>query len=273
NFDNTGWLDWVTNSSNTNFPPTQVKIERGAQWQQADYYFDFIAETSVIPGCSLEYCDLCDNWFDCQVVGCCWYYQPWYPPPFDNYCDTCEGECSYPYNCGLCETEATCETAGCFWTGEYCTQFEWECGPELACQFCATQETCEAEECNWNEPTETCWYAIPTLPSSWSTYYDEHGGYATSSVFVNELAETSGGTFIFLSGLFEGFITSFNTADALAKGSAMGNVIPKGRGYLKIFDGLFGHYPIGETFVFILIFILAIGLFRISRQLISLIKP
>ncbi|GAI32908.1 unnamed protein product, partial [marine sediment metagenome] len=88
-----------------------------------------------------------------------------------------------------------------------------------------------------------------------------------------ELAETSGKTFAVISGLFEGFLTSFNTADALAKGTALGNVIPTGRGYLKVFDGLFAHYPIGETFVFILIFILAIGLFRIARHLIQLVKP
>ncbi|GAI68559.1 unnamed protein product, partial [marine sediment metagenome] len=55
----------------------------------------------------------------------------------------------------------------------------------------------------------------------------------------------TGETLAVVSGLFEGFLTSFNTADALARGSAMGNVIPKGRGYLKVFDGLFGHYPIG----------------------------
>ncbi|GAH90053.1 unnamed protein product, partial [marine sediment metagenome] len=189
-------------------------------------------------------------WFECQTVGCCWYYQPWYTPPFDNYCDVCEGECSYPYNCGLCATKIICQTAGCFWTGDYCTQFEWECGGELACQFCATQETCEAEGCNWDTLSKTCWYLAPTLPSSWSAYYDIHGGYETSTEFVNELAQTTGETLAVVSGLFEGFITSFNTADALAKGSAMGNVIPKGRGYLKVFDGLFGHYPIGETFVF-----------------------
>jgi len=237
-----------------------------------DMAFDYLNNTSMAQ-CDFDNCTACEEWFECQVVGCCWFYQPWYPPPLDNYCDVCEGECSYPYNCGLCATETTCEATGCFWTGDYCTQFEWECGPELACQFCLNQETCEAEDCNWNTLSQTCWYAVPTLPSSWSTYYDTHGGYDTPAEFVNELAQTTGEILAVVSGLFEGFLTSFNTADALAKGSAMGNVIPKGRGYLKVFDGLFGHYPIGETFIFILIFMLAIGLFRISRQLISLVKP
>jgi len=267
--------DWSEDNNQClwyNQAKTDVILDRyqATHFRTADLGFDNLNNEIT---CGPENCTACLGWFDCQVVGCCWYYQPWYPPPLDNYCDTCEGECSYPLNCGLCETEATCETAGCYWTGDYCTQFEWECGGELACQFCATQETCEAEGCNWNTLSETCWYAVPTLPSDWSTYYDEHGGYDDPAEFVNELAETTGKTFAVISGLFEGFLTSFNSADALAKGSAMGYVIPKSRGYLKIFDGLFGHYPIGETFVFILIFMLAIGLFRISYHLIQLIKP
>jgi len=260
------WSGWFLG-----YDTAEKTIKRLAITMASSFWVDDISEKGA--ECSLENCYLCEEWFECQVVGCCWYYQPWYPPPFDNYCDICEGECSYPLNCGLCATETTCEAAGCFWTGDYCTQFEWSCGPELACQFCDSQETCEAEGCNWNALSETCWYAVSTLPSSWSTYYDEYGGYETPAEFVNELAQTTGETLAVVSGLFEGFLTSFNSADALAKGTALGNVIPKGRGYLKVFDGLFGHYPIGETFVFILIFMLAIGLFRIARQLISLVKP
>ena len=268
--DSEGWTDWVDTPNSGRFEPDALRFSY-ARWLNLKHWY--IDDIEIAGVCSADNCSGCEEWFECQVVGCCWFYQPWYPPPLDNYCDVCEGECSYPLNCGLCATETTCEATGCFWTGDYCTQFEWECGGELACQFCATQETCEAEDCNWNELSGTCWYAAPTLPSSWSTYYDTHGGYETPSEFVNQLAQTTGETLAVVSGLFEGFLTSFNTADALAKGSALGNVIPKGRGYLKVFDGLFGHYPIGETFVFILIFMLAVGLFRIVRQLIALIKP
>jgi len=247
----------------------QFRAESGAFFSGSGYFDDLYYGEEV---CALDNCGACDEYFECQYVGCCWYYQPWWPPPFDNFCGECEGTCSYE-TCGLCSTEEDCEAVNCYWFGEYCSFWAQECGGELACQFCLDQETCEAEDCNWNELSETCWYAVPTLPSSWSTYYDTHGGYETPAEFVNELAQTTGETLAVVSGLFEGFMTSFNTADALARGTALGNVIPKGRGYLKVFDGLFGHYPIGETFVFILIFMLAVGLFRIVRQLIALIKP
>jgi hypothetical protein len=234
------------------------------------FWLDFISENLYVPECDFEHCNLCDNWFDCQVVGCCWYYNPYLTPT--NYCGDCYEECSIE-TCGSCDNQEDCEAVGCYWTGEYCSWVVSECGGGLACQFCDNQEDCEAEGCYWSSVTETCWYKASTLPSSWEDYYDLHGGYEEPAEFVNDLAETTGKTFDTISSLFEGFITSFSNSDALARGTSLGEVIPKSRGYLKIFDSLFGHIPIGELFVFILVFMLAIGLFRIARHLIQMVKP
>ncbi len=221
-------------------------------------------------GCSADNCDLCENWFDCGAVGCCWFYNPYYA--ITNYCGVCYEGCSWD-SCGSCENQGECEGVGCYWTGEYCSWVVSECGGELACQFCESQETCEAEDCHWSSINQTCWYKAPTLPSDWSSYYDEHGGYEVPAGFVDDLAETTGKAFDTISSLFEGFAISFSNSDALARGTALGQTIPKARGYLKIFDGMFGHIPIGETFVFILIFMLEIGLFRTIRHLIQIVKP
>ncbi|GAH95355.1 unnamed protein product, partial [marine sediment metagenome] len=78
-------------------------------------------ETSFTPTCSLERCDLCEHWFDCEVVGCCWYYNPYF---IDfNYCATCSPweECSWEF-CGACLNQETCEAAGCVWSIDTCTE-------------------------------------------------------------------------------------------------------------------------------------------------------
>lgn len=228
---------------------------------------------NTIAPCGLTSCGSCEDWFSCQVGGCCWYYQPLWPPPFDNYCGDCEGVCNYE-NCGLCENQTECEAVDCYWTGDYCSWIVSECGSGLACQFCESQSTCEAEGCNWYAPTGKCWYEPPTLPlTSWETYYNEYGDYETPAPFVDNLAETLADNFATLSSFFEGFASSFNTNEAMAKGVAIGSAIPQARGYLKIIDELMGHLPVGELFVFALIFLLAIGVFRITRHSTQMVKP
>ena len=266
------WSDWYTNIQEQSYEIDKVILQHNffTSNNYADFYIDWIAETSEIPSCSIEHCDLCYNWFDCEIEGCCWYYNPYFI--ITNYCALCYEECSFE-TCGSCANQEDCEAVGCYWTGEYCSWIVSECGDGLACQFCETQETCEAEDCFWSTANQTCWYKAPTLPSDWSAYYDEHGGYEVPAGFVDDLAETTGEAFDSISSLFEGFAVSFSNSDALARGSALGQTIPKARGYLKIFGGLFGHIPIGETFVFILIFMLAIGLFRTIRHLIQIVKP
>ena len=265
------WTNWVNTPTNQKISPTYLFFQY-YRWLNTKYWY--IDDISIAGACSYTSCGGCENWFDCGVVGCCWYYNPYLPPEFTNYCASCVGyeECSYE-TCGACTNQGECEAVGCYWTGEYCSWIVSECGDGLACQFCETQETCEAEGCYWSTANQNCWYKAPTLPSSWSTYYDEHGGYEVPAEFVNDLAEATGKSFDAISSLFEGFAVSFSNSDALARGTALGQVIPEARGYLKIFDGLFGHIPIGETFVFILIFMLAIGLFRTIRHLIQIVKP
>ncbi|GAI28266.1 unnamed protein product, partial [marine sediment metagenome] len=75
-FNNGDWTDWE-NQAGPGIPGKirLVHMKNGTNW--GDFYIDYIAETSFIPICSLERCDLCEEWFECQVVGCCWYYEPW----------------------------------------------------------------------------------------------------------------------------------------------------------------------------------------------------
>ncbi|GAI54542.1 unnamed protein product [marine sediment metagenome] len=79
NFNNTGWTDWVLNRDNTNIAPTTLLTEEAGGKPLAKdsyFYFDWIAETSKIPSCSLERCDLCSQiyWFAILTIHNCFDY-------------------------------------------------------------------------------------------------------------------------------------------------------------------------------------------------------
>ncbi|GAI03644.1 unnamed protein product, partial [marine sediment metagenome] len=117
-----------------------------------------------------------------------------------------------------------------------------------------------------------CWLGEPPEVSSWLDYYSEYGDYPTSSAFVNQMASTTALVFGSIGSFLTGFVEAFDTSEALAQGSNFGSAIPKMRGYLAIINDFFGELPVAQAFLFLISFILAVGLFRLIRNLIALFK-
>lgn len=271
NFDSQGWTDWKTNKDSTSEEPDKISL-----WftvfvsPDAYYYLDFIAETSEIPSCSLEHCNLCETYYTCQNVGCCWYYSPWLQ---ENFCISCTiGECGSGWlECPNCLNKIDCELQeNCYWFNGLCKFGLGECGEGLDCQFCDTLETCEAKNCYWY--SDFCWIDEPLGVSSWADYYTTHGGYETPLAFVSNMASLTENLFDTISGLLVGFVGAFDTSEAITQGANFGSVIPKARGYLAIFNDFFGELPVAQMFLFLITFLIAIGVFRLVRNLIALAK-
>lgn len=236
----------------------------------SDYHIDEIDEEATPPVCDIENCELCQTWYSCQEVGCCWYYSSWLQ---ENYCVNCDtGDCdSSWFGCPNCLTQETCEAQeSCYWFNGLCKFGTGECGEGLECQFCDTQETCEAKNCYWY--SDFCWISAPLGVSSWADYYTAHGGYDTSLIFVNNMADLTEIMFDSVSGFLTGFVDAFDTSEAITQGANFGSAIPKARGYLAIFNNFFGELPIAQMFLFLITFLLAVGVFRLIRNLITLVK-
>lgn len=215
-------------------------------------------------------CQFYQTYLTCQNAGCCWYYSTWF---YEYFCVECPiGECgSGPYECQNCLTEENCEAQDlCYWFEGVCKFGTGSCGEGLELQFCENQTDCENAGGYWYE--DFCWLSAKVDLTSWEDYYSEYGDYATPSAWITNVAST---TSLFL-GQMGGFLSifekNFDLKEAFERGKNFGEVIPKARGYLDIFNNFLGGFPIGEFFVFLLIFMLAVGVFRIMRNLFQLIK-
>lgn len=220
--------------------------------------------------CRSNNCGECVSWYPCQNVGCCWYYSVWLR---ENFCVSCPtGECASSfYECQNCLTQGTCEAEeNCYWFNGLCKFGLGECGEGFDCQFCNTSSTCATANCYWFD--NFCWLGEPPEVTSWFDYYSEYGDYPTSSAFVNQMASTTAIVFGSIGSFLAGFVEAFDTSEALAQGSNFGSAIPKMRGYLAIFNNFFGELPVAQAFLFLISFLLAVGLFRLIRNLITLFK-
>jgi len=138
-------------------------------------------------------------------------------------------------------------------------------------QFCETQEDCEAYGGFWR--ADFCWEIEPPEIIDWENYYSEHSTFETPTSFITSLVgliktplEIAGGWLVSLESVFD-------KAKATEKGEEIGEAIPIARGYLATINQFFGGLPISEVFIFFLTITLAVGVFRIIRNIIALIKP
>lgn len=217
-----------------------------------------------------EACQFYQTWYNCQNAGCCWYYFHLF---YRNICVECPvGECeSGPDTCSNCLTEVNCEAEDlCYWFEGVCKFGTGSCGEGLELAFCENQTECENAGGYWYN--DFCWLSPPISLTSWEDYYTEYGDYATASAWISKMASS---TSLFL-GQIGGFLAifegNFDLMEAFERGQNFGSAIPTARGYLTIFDDFLGGFPIGEFFVFLLIFMIAVGVFRIMRNLFQLIK-
>lgn len=260
------WTDWVINHKNTASPPANIYFDlEGA----TDFYMDYIGESSEIATCSNAHCQLCETWATCQVnSNCLWSYS-------QQFCYTNEVGCGLgepTEKCLFCDTQASCEgVEGCYWHDDFCYYSTAVCGSgDLELQFCLTQATCESAGGYWYE--DYCWVEPKPAISSWSNWYASYGDYSSPAPLVNTLATSSQSFFESVGGFLTTFNRTFDLASAYQNGKNFGSAIPIARGYLATLNDFVGIFPIGTYFLFILMFMLAIGVFRMVRALIQLIK-
>jgi hypothetical protein len=182
--------------------------------------------------------------------------------------DFCDG--NY-FDCKYCNTTTTCAAESCYWWDDgACHYTSGECGEGLSLQFCLTEGECESAGGFWND--DFCWLSAGLSLTDWDDYYAEYGDYATPSAWISNLASGTGGFFRSIGGFLDVFRDFFDVKDAYAKGATFGAAIPTAFGYLDIINQFCGGFPIAELFLFTLGFMLAIGVFRIVRNLVQLIK-
>jgi hypothetical protein len=194
----------------------------------------------------------------CQAGGCYWTYFPGLTP----FCsDVSYGSCGNGiFSCQNCNSSTTCEAnSGCYWENNLCYWGTSVCLPGL-------EEFCDNASCSWAGGywyEDFCWSEPESILTSWAT---------VSTPWINDLASSSRSFLGKIGGFLAVFNQKFNIKDASEKGLLLGSVIPAIRGYCSGLDIIFGNFPLGELLVFTLIFTLAIGVFRIVRNLIQLFK-
>lgn len=215
-------------------------------------------------------CQFNQTYLTCENAGCCWYYSYLLWEYFCVECPT--GECSSGiYDCQNCLTEETCEAEEfCYWFEGFCRYGTGECGEGLELQFCENQADCENAGGYWYG--DYCWLEAKPSLLDFGDYYDEHGDYATPSAWIVSVASSTTGFFESIGGFLTTFEKFFDLKEAHQRGIDFGSAIPTARGFLTIFDDFLGNLPISGFFIFILGFMLAVGVFRIVRNLVQLLK-
>lgn len=258
------WTGWLATPTNQKIAPSYL-VFTYQRWANTKYWY--IDDISIHATCNGTHCQECETWADCENANCVWSFTY-------NYCFQNEYGCGLGYGeqkCFFCETEVTCEAIeDCYWSEDYCFYGTGACGQGLECQFCEDQTTCETAGCFWYGTF--CWFETKPSIFSWTNYYNDYGDYETPSAWVNDVATASQSFFESVGGLLATFKNSFDLQSAYQNGKDFGNAIPIARGYLATLNDFVGVLPIGNFFLFILIFMLAIGVFRMVRALIQLIK-
>ena len=223
-------------------------------------------------------CSSFNDWNSCSLAGCYWNCFSLFVgqnPPQQCQCETgSAGICGNGYDsCQYCNSTSTCAAqSNCFWydLANVCRYGKTACaGTSLG--LCTNQTDCENAGGFWYG--NYCWLSPkPSYLISWSDWYALHGNYATPTAFVDDIASSTQGFFDSIGGFFGGFAQSFNLNEAYSKGSILGGVIPVARGYISAFDSYLAGFPVGEIFLFFLIIMLAVIIFRLTTRLITLIK-
>jgi hypothetical protein len=174
------------------------------------------------------------------------------------------------FSCQYCSYSECNETSGCYWDNNFCQFGSGLCGTGLDVAFC------DAEDCLTNGGYwygDSCNFEPAPVLTEWETYYTDFGGYATPTAWIDDIAISTSDFFENIGSFVLGFQNFFNITSAYENGTNFGSAIPTARGYLSIInDSMFSGFPIGELFLFVLGFYLAIGVFRMIRNLFQLIK-
>lgn len=263
--------NWITTISFAGHPFGRLSAYA---WLRGDFYWDFYTKEPIVYPCSSysseTTCNLDSN--------CVWYFSQYLfdmgLEPYESceekedVVDFCDGNF---FDCKYCNTTTTCATAGCYWwDDDECHYTSGECAEGLSLQFCLNEGECEGAGGFWYG--DFCWLSAGPSLTDWDDYYAEYGDYATPSAWIDNLASGTGGFFQTIGSFLNVFREFFDVKDAYAKGAVFGGAFPIAFGYLDIINQFCGGFPIAELFLFTLGFMLAIGVFRIIRNIVQLIK-
>ena len=120
-------------------------------------------------------------------------------------------------------------------------------------------------------------YVSPSQPlpiGNWQSYYASHTSdkFGTSTEIFDSIAGTFNGLVSRLTSFINDFRGIFDAENANAKGMDFGEKIPLVRGYLKPINDFFGGIPVSELFVFVLMVILVVVIYRIVARILHLIR-
>lgn len=266
------WFDLYATGTRTYW--LEISVGNNDAGGDTSVYFDTILGEY---GCEEGHCDQCDSWNDCENAGCYWWQFDWTSGLYqESYCsDIPLGECGEGiFSCQNCLSSTTCETYDlCYWgDDDFCHFGTSTCGEGLNCQFCENSGDCSGAGCFWYD--DFCWITDKEDDLlDWNTYYGLYGDYATPSEWISSVASTTGNFFAKIGGFLNAFVDNFDLIKAKTYGSMLGSAIPTARSMASPINDLLGGFPIAEIVIFVIIFIMAVGVFRIVQKIITMIKP
>jgi hypothetical protein len=171
-----------------------------------------------------------------------------YPMYFDSFVGNNEisGWCGSGENCIFCGSQELCENNNCFWI---IGAFE---------EYGFSSQCVEKEPITWEQASST---------RNATSFYSEHSQYSTPTELYLGLTGVSGGVIDLLSSWLSTWTDFFDLSEAKVKGIEIGLSVPKMRGYLLMFNAIFGDLPIAEILFIYLIIIFAIVILKIIRYI------
>lgn len=115
----------------------------------------------------------------------------------------------------------------------------------------------------------------PLPVKTWAQYYTIHSDpkYATSTEIFNTIASAFNVIVQKVGSFIVDFRTIFDSNEASAKGTELGSKIPLARGYLKPINDFFGGtLPVSEFFIFALLVLIIVGVFRMVKIIVQFIR-
>lgn len=267
-----GWSEWLDAYTGAFDYINKIKIIGSYFGVGFEFYLDDLGE-----GTPNQFCAEIESQGLCEATGCCWYFDEWlfvnkfYPYEF---CISCQmGTCASEFeSCKYC-SEAECgEQEFCYWYDktDECRYGTGHCGEGLELQLCDNKADCETNGGYWYD--DFCFFYPKSELLDWEAYYDEHGDYATPSAWISGVASSTGGLLSKIGGFLGAFDENFDLNLAYSRGKELGSALPVARGYLAIIDDFLGGLPIGELLIFTFVLMLAVGTFRVIRNLVQLFK-
>lgn len=120
-------------------------------------------------------------------------------------------------------------------------------------------------------------FITPNQPlpiEGWQSYYASHtdSKYPTSTAIFDSITGSFSSIVQKLASFVNDFKTLFDSASAYENGANLGEKIPIVRGYLAPINSFFGTLPISELFIFFIIALLVVVVYRIVARILHLVR-